>query len=463
MGWLSSAVECVTKVADYATGGKIGEIISNALEKLGLPKEICNVFAMIGDPSYSTKAICEEIDRVGKALGLPEQLTGALKKLVHKAEEYTQAFFQGGFGAVICAVGKDLGLPPALYEGIAAAVDAYTGNEAGAAAHLAKFALECARFLGVPESSLHLLKLATDVVNRDGKAVVGDGFQLAADVADHLDIAPEFKDLIHAGADAYASTLDGGDKKAFAGDLAKLAGHLGERMGLPEEFSSGLKLGAAYLTGDNAGMKAAGKELCHEMIGHLDASPEVKMMLNMATDQAVDHGGEIKDALKKVPDLVKNATPKVKAQVEAIQAFIEGLASSKSDDGSSDIDWKNLGGKLLDSIKSGTVKVLQSTRQEAIKGLEDKKATASPEEKVAIQFAIDVLNGDRDALKADLKTVESALESDPDIQRLVMMILGGNAQGAKDVVEPQQDKDGNKGASAEIRQADRFVQHFIRA
>src|SRR3954451_19237387 len=108
MGWLSSAVECVTKVADYATGGKIGDIISNALEKLGLPKEICNVFAMIGDPSYSTKAICEEIDRVGQALGLPEELTGALKKLVKKADEYTQAFFQGGFGAVVCAIGKDL-------------------------------------------------------------------------------------------------------------------------------------------------------------------------------------------------------------------------------------------------------------------------------------------------------------------------------------------------------------------
>jgi hypothetical protein len=404
MGFLGSVVKGVTKVADFATGGKIGGIIADGLEKLGLPKEICNACAMIGDPSYSTKAICEEIDRVGKALGLPEELTGALKKIAKKAEQYTQAFFQGGFGAVVCALGKDLGLPPALYEGVAAAIDAYTGNEAGAAAHLAKFAMECAKFLGVPAGAMHGLQLAADIAGGNTKEAVGDGLQLAADVADGLDIAPEFKDLVHAGADIYASTLEGGDKKALAADLATLGGHLGDRLGLPPEFSGGLKLGAACLMDNKDGMKAAGKELSRQIIGRLDVAPEVKLVLNLAVDKTVDNAGEVKEFLGSVPSMIKDAGPKLKQQVAAVSAFIEGLAADKTGGAAAgDIDWNALAGNLLEAVKTGSTKILAMAKQEAIKALAAEQAGASAEERLAIGFTLAALERDADRLKDSLR------------------------------------------------------------
>jgi hypothetical protein len=251
MGWFNDAVKVVTssvsQVAEVATGGKLGKMISDALERFGLPKEICGIIACIGDPSYTTKFLCEEIDRIGKALGLPEELTGALKKVVQNAEKYAKALATGGFGAVVAEVGKDLGLPPELYLAVAAAVDAYTGNPAGAGKNLTLLAGQCARRLGVPDSAMNIVEFTGAAYAGNLEGMKTAGLDLGMDMVDGLDaVPPELKTMMHV-------TVAGvrGDEKAAQEGALLFAAQVGERMGLPPEVMGTLEIAVAHARDDD--------------------------------------------------------------------------------------------------------------------------------------------------------------------------------------------------------------------
>jgi hypothetical protein len=412
MGFLGSIGEAfmsgVGKVAEAATGGAIGKEISEALSKLGLPPAICNVMAMIGDPSYSTQAICEQIDEVGKALGLPDELTGALKKMVKKADECAKAFAQGGFGAVVCAIGKDLGLPPVLYEAIAAAVDAYTGNEAAAASHLLKMAAECAKYLGVPASALHIAELGADIVSGNGKAIAKDAVNVGLDVLDHVDMPPELRDGIDLVGHAYV-----GDSKACATDMLKLAVDVGNDLGLPPEAGALLNLAVGYETENNELMKAAGKQLAQDLVGRLDLPPALKLALAKGADAAVDHAGEIGEALKKVPDMIANLPDETKAGAQAVYGFITNLGTKDKTDDKDGPGLLASVGKLIDVAKSHL----------------------SPEQKQALDIATHVAKGDKAALQQDLKMLEQKA-GDPKVIDAIKLILTNDQEGLRRLVNP---------------------------
>jgi hypothetical protein len=385
MGWISSAVSAVTKVVDVATGGVIGKHISNALKAMGLPPAICNIVAMIGDPSYSTKAICEEIDRVGKALGLPPALTGALKKLVEKAEEYTKAFAQGGFGGLVMAVGKDLGLPDWLCHGLAAAIDAYTGNAAGAAAHLMALAAECAKALGVPDSAMDIVLFAADAYAGDVKGAAGHALQVGADVLDTLDIAPEFKALGHMAADGFS-----GDTKGAQAHALEFAGHVMQRMGAPPEVTGLIKLAVAYDQGDKEGMKAAAKEVAGQLINRIpNLPPIIANKLTSALNSAIDDPKKALETIKDLPAQIANLPEQAKAAAQSVIDTIAGLATDKTaeqDGKTSDTDWKKLSGNLLEKGKS----------------------YLPPEAQKAYEVGLNIVHGDKEALKKNLKELTDA-------------------------------------------------------
>jgi hypothetical protein len=411
MGFLGSIGDAfmsgVGKVADAASGGAIGKEISAALGKLGLPPAICNVVAMMGDPSYSTQAICEQIDEVGKALGLPEDLTGALKKIVKKADEYAKAFAQGGFGGVICAVGKDLGLPPVLYEAIAAAVDAYTGNEAAAASHLLKMAAECAKLLGVPAGSLHIAELGADLVTGKGN-IANDALNVGLDVLDHVDMSPEMRDAIHLGVHCYE-----GDAKASAADGLKLAVDVGTRLGLPPEAGALVALVDGYATDNNDLMKDAGKQLAQDLVGRLDLPPALKAGLTAAASAGIDHAEQVGTALKKVPDMIANLPAETKAGAQAAYDFIANLGSKDKTDDKDGPGLMAAVGNLIEQAKSHL----------------------SPQQKQALEIAIHVAKGDKAALAQDLKTLEK-MAGDPSVIATIKLILTNDQDGLRQKFDP---------------------------
>jgi hypothetical protein len=421
MGWLSSVGEAVmsgvSKVADAATGGAIGKVISDALGKLGLPPAICNVMAMIGDPSYSTQAICEQIDEVGRALGLPEELTGALKKIVKKADEYAKAFAQGGFGAVVCAIGKDLGLPPVLYEAIAAAIDAYTGNEAAAAGHLMKLAAEAAKLLGVPESALHIAELGADLVTRNSDGIAKDAVTVGLDVMDHFEVPAEFRDGVHLIAHAYTN-----DKEAVAGDALRLAMDIGKQLDMPPEASAALALAAGFVAKDEKTMQAAGKELAKDLVSRMDLPPLLKAGLTEAASYGIDHPGdvagraaEIPAMLDQLPSMIEGLPGKARAGADAAYDFITHLGKNKGDnqDGPG---FAAAAGKLLEEAKS-------HLPSGAKRGLD---------------IAIHVFAGDKAAMDDDLKQLEKEARDPAFVAKLERLLTGhaevrdGNAAPAND-------------------------------
>jgi hypothetical protein len=301
MGFFSKIKDAVTsgisEIAKVATGGVIGKMIAGALERFGLPPEICGLMACIGDPSYSKKFLADELDRIGKKLGLPEQLTGALKKIIDKADEYALAFAKGGFGAVVKEVGKDLGLPPELYLAVAAGIDAYTGNAAGAAANLALLAGQCARRLGVPESAINIVEFAGAAASGDAQAMTQAGMK----VVDGMDILPpELESLAMAGAGAAF-----GDEKAIQENLFKLGTEVGERIGLPKEVVGGLKLAVAYQMDDPKAIEGALREVGNDLVSRLPK--ELQGPLRMAVDKfAKDPKGAWED-VKNLPDSAQEA------------------------------------------------------------------------------------------------------------------------------------------------------------
>ncbi|HEY0706004.1 MAG TPA: hypothetical protein VGG33_04370 [Polyangia bacterium] len=301
MGWGivgdigKAAVSSIGKVAEVATGGAVGKIISDALERFGLPKEICGILACIGDPSYSTKFLAEEIDRVGKALGLPEELTGALKKVLNNAEKYAQAFAKGGFGAVVAEVGKDLGLPPELYLAVAAGIDAYTGNAPGAAANLARLAGQCARHLGVPEDVINVVEFAGAAYAGDTKAMAAAGFK----VIDGMDILPpEMETFAHAAIGAAV-----GDDEVVRENLLKFGTQVAEKLGLPPEAVGLVQLAAAYQQGDDEAIKAALKEVGNKLVERLP--PELQALGRQAVEKFAEDPKAAWEAIKNLDESAK--------------------------------------------------------------------------------------------------------------------------------------------------------------
>jgi hypothetical protein len=307
MGWLSSVVSSVGNAiedaADAVGGaiedagkavvdgvkaageglmdGAIGKMMADALAAMGMPDEICTIFKMMGDPMHATEDLGELIDKVGKDLGLPEQLTGALKRVLKKAEQYAKDFAEGGFGNMVAHMGRDLGLPDEICEALAAAIDAYTGNEAGAAAHLMKLGADIAKRLGVPDSVTHVVAFAADAYRGDVKGALKEGAEVGLAVVDKLDIAPELKDLAHLGVHAIE-----GDSKAMQADALNLATDAASRLGLPPEAMAALKFAVAYQTGDKEAMKEAGRDLGHDLVNRLP--PEARALLNKAVDLAAN-------------------------------------------------------------------------------------------------------------------------------------------------------------------------------
>jgi hypothetical protein len=315
MGWFSSVVNSVEhaveraadavvdgvkKVGEGVMDGAIGKMMSDALGAMGLPSEICMIFQMIGDPLHSTEDLCNLIDKVGQDLGLPKELTGALKRVLKKAEEYAKDFAQGGFGNVVAHMGRDLGLPDEICEGLAAAIDAYTGNEAGAAAHLMKLGADIAKRLGVPDSVTHVVAFAADAYRGDVKGALSEGAQVGLAVVDKMDIAPEWKDLAHVGVD-FAT----GDQKALQADALKMAADVGQRLGLPPEAMGALRFAVAYQQGDTQGMKEAGRELAHDVVRRLP--PETRALLDKAVDLVADNPQAALDAIKNLPQEAQEA------------------------------------------------------------------------------------------------------------------------------------------------------------
>jgi hypothetical protein len=407
MGFLGSIAEgfvsAVGKVAEVATGGVIGKYISDALGALGLPPEICGIMAMIGDPSYSMKFITEEIDRVGKALGLPESVTGALKKIAQKADEYAKAFAQGGFGAVIAKAGEDLGLPPALYEAVAAAVDAYTGNAAGAAAHLVKCAAACAEFLGVPGGALHAVAFVADAYTGNTQGMIDNGLKLAVDVVDNLDVDQSIKDAAHLGVSVYT----GADTDVIVADSLKLAGTVAEDLGLPPEVNGALKLGAGYLTDNDELMKEGGKEILNGLIDRTDLPPIVKEGLKAAGDYVIDDPAKAKEKLKNLGEEIKKLPAEAREKAEQFLAFIDATASEKLGE-ATDVNWKELGGKLYQTAKDQL-----------------------PEDaKFALEVGAHIVAGDKEALTKDLAEMEKR-GANPKAIETVKKILAGDVEGLK--------------------------------
>jgi hypothetical protein len=309
MGWISSVVSDignaledagkavvneVEKAGKAVMDGAIGKMMADALAAMGLPDEICMIFKMMGDPLHATEDLCQMVDDVGKRLGLPESLTGALKKLLKKAEEYAKDFAEGGFGNMVAHMGRDLGLPDEICEALAAAIDAYTGNEAGAAAHLLKLGADIAKRLGVPDSVTHVVAFAADVYRGDVKGALKEGAEVGLAVVDNLDIAPELKDLAHLGVHALE-----GDNKALEADAMNLAADVGQRLGLPPEAMAALKFAVAYEKGDKEGMKEAGRELGHDLVKRLP--PEMQALLNKAVDLVADDPEAALAAIQNLP------------------------------------------------------------------------------------------------------------------------------------------------------------------
>jgi hypothetical protein len=380
MGWISSAVKAVTKVVDVATGGVIGKHISNALKAMGLPPAICDIVAMIGDPSYSTKAICEQIDRVGKALGLPPALTGALKKLVEKAEEYTKAFAQGGFGGLVMAVGKDLGLPDWLCHGLAAAIDAYTGNAAGAAAHLMALAAECAKALGVPDSAMDIVLFAADAYSGNVQGAVGHGLNVASDVLVTMGAPPELASLGHVIGDSLA-----GDTKGAQAHAMQFAGQVLERMGAPPEVMGLVNLAIAYDQGDKEGMKKAAIQVAGQLINRLDLPPLLKQGLTMGLNAVINDPEKAKEFIKDLPGEIAKLPEKAKAAAQAAYDTILNMAKEKTGE-AKDIDWGKLSTNLLDKGKS----------------------YLPPEGQKALEVGLAIAKGDKEALKGLYNEIKAA-------------------------------------------------------
>jgi hypothetical protein len=305
MGWVpdfvkdigSAAASAVGKVAEVATGGKIGDWIASSLERFGLPKEICQIMACIGDPSYTAKQLADKIDEVGQKLGLPKELTGALKKMIDNAEKYAMAFAKGGFGAVICEVGKDLGVPPELYLAVAAAVDAYTGNAAGAAANLMQLAGKIAKHLGVPDNVVNIVEFAGAAYSGDVKGMLQEGMQ----VLDGMDVLPP--ELETFGHLAVAAAT--GDDAAVQENFFKFADQIGTHLGLPPEVMSGIRLAAAYQSGDQKQLEAAIKDFGGDLVRRLPA--EVQGPLMAAVDQFAKDPKGAWEAIKDLPDQAKEA------------------------------------------------------------------------------------------------------------------------------------------------------------
>ena len=374
MSFLSSVGEfcavAVGKVAEVASGGALGRVISDALAKLGLPPTICNLMASMVDPGCSTKKLCEEIDRAGKALGLPQELTGALKKMAQKAEHYSKAFAEGGLGAVVCAMGKDLGLPPALYQAVAAAVDAYTGNAAGAAAHLTQLSAECAKFLGVPAGVLQLTELATRAYARDLDGVIDSGLKIGLDVVDQIDVAPEYKSLLHLGASIYRD-----DAQAIPADALALAGNLAQRLGAPPEVMGLVQLVVAYETGNEPLAKLAGKQVAAALIDRLPLPPLLALGLQRAARAGIDNADEVKAVLARLPEMIEQLPGQARASARAVWDFLIQLGQPRQPDP------QNPG--LLAAVRT----LIERAQQQL-----------TPEDRSILQLSLDVARGGTAAL-----------------------------------------------------------------
>lgn len=467
MGWISSVVsdvvdtvkdaatEAVGKIAQVASGGFIGKLIADACAHLGLPPAICNIMAMIGDPSYTTKGLCDMIDEVGKKLGLPAELCGALKKIVHKAEEYAKAFATGGFGNVVAMMGKDLGLPPALCEALAAAIDSATGNAAGAAAHIAKLAMEAGKLLGVPDGLLDVAKLGTDLYSGNYSAAAGSAMSVGLHVVDQLDIPDELKTLAHMGVDAYK-----GDNAALQADSLKLAADVGERLGLPPEAMGLLKMVIAYEQGDTEAMKEAGKELAKDVVNRLPE--QARGLLNQAIDFVA------KDPAKAL-EMVKNLPAEAQAAFTMLTNAIKDpkLLGKLADEGIKFLPKEIQGpvheavtlylkdpAKALELIKNlpaegqAAVKKLldQATDPEALKQgakvlIDEAKSRLSPEAQRALTVATHLGGGNIEALKEDLKSfTEDEIKKLPPEARKTLNLVGNIANGDTGALKKEFDR-----------------------
>src|SRR4051812_28849803 len=127
MGWISSAISAVSKVADTVTSGVAG-VVNEACQRLGLPPALANIVSMAFDPLHAGENLSKAIDDTCSALGVPDSVREGLKKVCAKAQQIAQTAVTQGVGGVIREVGGELGLPPALCAAIALAADAATGN-----------------------------------------------------------------------------------------------------------------------------------------------------------------------------------------------------------------------------------------------------------------------------------------------------------------------------------------------
>jgi butyrate kinase len=283
------ATKAVDAVSTYVAKG-IGKVMHDALVRLGIPGPLATLVAMAFDPRYAKSEIMEAIQEVGEKLGVPQGVLDKLKNIVNKIDDYAKTFATQGFGGVVKQLGKDLGLPPALYTAIAIAVDVGTGNYAGAAMSAVELASIAAKELGIPADALDVVALGTAIAKGDVNGIQKYGAEVASDLVEHIPGMPEeLKNGLQAGLQ-----FAGGNTEKAQAELGQLLNNVLEDLPLPDEIKTLGKIGAAYYTGDKAALEKASMELAREIVGHLDLPPAAQKIFD--TGMALYEGDTAKAA-----------------------------------------------------------------------------------------------------------------------------------------------------------------------
>ena len=283
------ANKAVEAVGTYVAKG-VGKVLHDALVRMGIPGPLATIVSMALDPRFAKDELLEAVEVVGKELGVPDSVIGKLKNIINKAEHYAKTFATQGFGGVVKELGKDLGLPPALYTAIAIAVDVGTGNYAGAAMSAVELAGIAAKELGIPADAVDLVGLGTAIAKGDVNGMKKYGAEVASDLIEHVPGMPsEMKDALQAGAQ-----LAGGNTEKAKAEAAQFLNNVLEDLPLPDEIKTLGKMGAAYASGDKEGLKKASMELAREVAGHLNLSPTAQKLFD--TGMALAEGDTKKAA-----------------------------------------------------------------------------------------------------------------------------------------------------------------------
>src|SRR5215213_5090705 len=180
------ATKAVDAVSTYVAKG-MGKVLHDALVRLGIPGPLATLVSMALDPRYAKEELMEAVEVVGKELGVPDSVIKGLKNIINKADQYAKTFATQGFGGVVKELGKDLGLPPALYTAIAIAVDVGTGNYAGATMSAVELAGMAAKELGIPGSAVDLAGLGIAIAKGDVDGIKSHGAAVAGDLLEKAD------------------------------------------------------------------------------------------------------------------------------------------------------------------------------------------------------------------------------------------------------------------------------------